>query len=394
MKRILFVIDSLNSGGAEKSLLSLLTLFDFEKYKVDLLLFSAEGLYLPLLPEEVNIVEAPGFIKYQNKGIKYLVIKKKFKQLSLRLKTSLSLRNPIKIRNMHSAQIIWENVSKQINALNEEYDCAIAYSQGIPTYFVAEKVKAKRKFCWVNTDYRIASYNKIFDKRYYDHFNQVIAVSDYNKEIFIKEMPTVNQKTTVIYDIVSPRLIKSMAREESGFNQVNEGLKILTIGRLVKAKGYDLAIEACRKLKKDGYEFKWYVLGEGKDKAEYEDMIKKYSLQDTFVFLGVHHNPYPYIKDCDIYVQPSRFEGYGLAIAEAKILGKPIVATNFTVVHNQLEHNKNGVIVNLDAESIYKGIITIIKDENLRKKIYDNLLNEKVGTEEELFKVYSLLDSN
>ncbi|AGK52661.1 glycosyltransferase [Bacillus sp. 1NLA3E] len=393
MKKILFVIDSLNSGGAEKSLLSLLTLFDYEKYQVDILMLSVEGLYLPLLPEQVNIVDVPDYIKKQKKGIKHLIINKQFKQLSSRLRTSLSLRNPIKNRKMHSAQIIWKNLSKRIDIVNNEYDCAIAYSQGVPTYFVAEKVIAKKKYCWVNTDYKVASYNKKFDKRYYDQFDKVIAVSDYNREVFIKEMPSAGRKTLVIYDIISPTIIKSLALEESSFKDNYNGLRILTIGRLVDVKGYDLAIEACKRLKEEGYKFKWYVLGEGEKKATYENMVRKYGLQDTFIFLGVHHNPYPYIRNCDIYVQPSRYEGYGLAIAEAKILEKPVVATNFTVVYNQLKENENGVIVNMNPNSIYEGIKKIIEDKDLRNKIYNNLRSEKKGTEEELLKVYSLLEA-
>jgi glycosyltransferase involved in cell wall biosynthesis len=392
-KTILFVIDSLNSGGAEKSLISLLSIFDYEKYNVDLLMFSVEGLYLPLIPEKVNIIGVPDFIVKKNCDIYTLLRKKSFRELAIRLRTTLALRDPIKKKKMHSAQIIWECTSKEISNIKKHYDFAIAYSQGLPTYFVAEKVNAYKKLCWINTDYKKAPYNKKFDRAYYQQYDKVVAVSDYNKEVFIKEMPSVEQKTTVIYDIISPKLIELMASQEGGFYDNFNGIKILTIGRLVDVKGYDLAIKAAYKLKKEGILFKWYSIGEGIQRTKYEKMVQEYGLQDYFFFLGTHKNPYTYLKQCDIYVQPSRFEGYGLALAEARLLEKPIVATNFTVVHNQIKNRENGIIVNTDADEIYKGIKEIIEDNTLKESLCKNLRNEQVGTEEEIDKVYSILQT-
>ncbi|MGX2961382.1 glycosyltransferase [Peribacillus sp. JNUCC 23] len=393
MKKILFVIDSLNSGGAEKSLVSLLTLLDYQKYDVDLLMFSPVGLYLPLLPKKVNILDVPDFIKVQHNSLKYLIKNKNFKELYIRLRASLSLRNPNNKKNMHSAQISWRWISQGADKLNKKYDVAIAYSQGTPTYFVAEKVEAAKKVCWVNTDYKIAPYNKSFDTKYYKQYKEVIAVSDHNKSVFINEMPSAKEKTSVIYDIVSPKLVKSMALNDGGFDDNFDGLRILTIGRLVDVKGYDMAIEACYKLKMQGYKFKWYVIGEGSLKSKLENMIKELQLQDTFILLGIYQNPYVFLKQCDIYVQPSRFEGYGLALAEARILQKPIVATNFTVVHNQITNRENGLIVSMNSEAVYEGVKEIIENNNLKEHFCKNLSNENVGTEEEIKKVYLMIES-
>ena len=393
MKKILFVIDSLNSGGAEKSLISLLTLFDYKKYDVNLLMFSPTGLYLSLLPKNVTILDVPDFIKNQHYNVMHLIKNGDFKDLYLRLIASASLRNPYKKKNMHSAQINWRWISKGMENLNQKYDVAIAYSQGMPTYFVAEKVEATKKLCWVNTDYKVAPYNKQFDTKYYKQYEKVIAVSDHNKEVFINEMPIAKEKTCVVYDIVSPKLIKSMALNDRGFDDNFDGLRILTIGRLVDVKGYDMAIEACYKLKTQGFKFKWYVIGEGNLKSKLENMIKEFQLEDTFILLGIYQNPYVFLKQCDIYVQPSRFEGYGLAIAEARILQKPIVATNFTVVHDQIKDRENGLIVSMNPEAIYEGVKEIMENNNLKEYLCKNLSNEYVGTEEEIKKVYSMIDS-
>jgi glycosyltransferase involved in cell wall biosynthesis len=393
MKKVLFVIDSLNSGGAEKSLISLLTLFDFKSYQVDLLMFSPKGLYLPLLPKEVNLLEVPSFIKKQYGGLKSLIKNKNYKELYLRLGASISLRNPYYKKNMHPAQTSWRWMSKGVKKIDKKYDIAIAYSQGTPTYFVAEKVEAKNKLCWVNTDYKMASYNREFDVEYYEQYNNIITVSDFNKEVFINEIPTAKDKTKVIYDIVSPNLIKTMALQEGGFTDKFDGLRILTIGRLVDSKGYDMAIEASYKLKQEGLRFRWYVIGEGVLKSKLKEMIREFGLEDTFIFLGIYQNPYTFLKRSDIYVQPSRYEGYGLAIAEARILQVPIVATNFTVVHNQIKNKENGLIVDMDSGAIFEGIQTIIKDKSLKSYICENLSNELVGTEQEVKKLYSILEN-
>lgn len=392
-KKILFVIDSLHSGGAEKSLVSLLTLFDFKNYEVDLLMFSPHGLYLPLLPQEVNVLEVPIFIKKQMSGIKNLLKKRSFKELYLRFRISSSLRNPYVKRNMHGAQINWKWISRGIDKINKKYDVAIAYSQGMPTYFVAEKVCANKKLSWVNIDYKIAGYNKEFDKYYYERFNNVIAVSDSCKDVLIEELPGIKTKVKVVYDIISPKLIQSMSLEEGGFLEKYNGIRILTIGRLVYQKGYEMALEACYRLKEEGFEFKWYAIGEGDLKNKLQDSIRKFGLENTFILLGTHQNPYTFLSQSDLYVQPSRFEGFGLAIAEARILQKPIVATNFTVIHNQIKDGENGLIVNMNSEDLYMGIKKMLVQSDLREHIKGNLRKENIGTEQEIFKVYAMIES-
>lgn len=391
MKKILFVIDSLNSGGAERSLVSLLTLFDFKEYKVDLLMFTPGGLYLPLLPEKVNIVPVPTSLMNTKRSYKYLLKNRQYKKIFSRLKISFCLRNPRLRQKMHTSQIIWRNVSEQIDFLEEEYHCAIAYSQGLPTYYVAEKVKAKKKLCWVNTDYKNALYNKNFDEIFYKKFDKIIAVSELNKDIFIKEMPFAKEKTCVIYDIISPELVRSMASEEGGYSEQFNGIKILTIGRLVDVKGYDIAIEASRELVKEGYKFKWYVIGEGPNRKKYENMIRNYSLENHFVFLGTYHNPYTFLKQSDIYVQPSRYEGFGMAIAEAKLLKKPVVATNFPVVYNQIKNLENGIIVDMKGKAVFDGIKLLLNNQGILDEISKNLDKESVGTEKEIKRLYSIL---
>ncbi|PPA69229.1 glycosyltransferase [Jeotgalibacillus proteolyticus] len=390
-KTVLFVIDSLGSGGAEKSLSSLLSLFDYDKYNVDLLMFSQNGLYVSSLPKEVNILETPNLISYFREDFKSLLLNKKFKEIYLKAGLSLALRNPILKDRFHSAQQNWKWLSKGFKKLDKKYDTAIAYSQGVPTYFVADKIKAFKKICWINTDYKLAGYNKSFDKEFYKKFDQIVAVSEGNKEIFLKEMPFTKEKVSVINDILSFELINELSNNSNGFLDDFNGTRILTIGRLVEVKGYDLAIKACFFLKTNGYNIKWYAIGEGILQKQLEVLIKEYGLQDTFILLGTHPNPYNYIKNSDIYVQSSRFEGFGLAIAEARLLNIPIVTTNFGGVNSQIVNEKNGLVVDMNAEAISAGVLKLINDEQLRKNIIKNLKFEKKGNTEEIEKIYRLI---
>lgn len=392
-KKVLFVIDSLHSGGAEKSLVSLLSLFDYENYEVDLLTFKQGGLYVPLLSENVRLIDSPDIFNKMKLSISDLIKRKDLKIALWRINTSITLRYKPKITNIkHGAQLMWTRLNNVIPNLKKEYDVAIAYSQGTPTYYVAEKVSAKKRLCWVNIDYKFAGYNKKFDFKYYEKFNNIVAVSNVCTDVLKDVFPEFKHKIITIYDIISENLINNMANEGEGFVDDYKGIRILTIGRLVYQKGYEYAIEAAKYLKDKNIDFRWYVIGEGNLKNQLENMVKDYNLQDNFKFLGTFTNPYPFIKECNIYCQPSRFEGFGLAIAEARILSKPIVATNFDIVYDQIRDGENGLISEMNGYSVSKNIERLIKEKDLRGKIINNIKMEQVSTEGEIKKVLKLLE--
>ena len=392
-KRVLFVIDSLHSGGAEKSLVSLLNLFDYENYEVDLLTFKEGGLYASLLPKNVILINVPDIFNRMKVSILDLIKRKDFKFALWRVNTSITFRYKAKVTKIkHGAQLMWTRLNNVIPKLEKEYDIAIAYSQGTPTYYVVEKVVAKKKLCWVNIDYRFAGYNREFDFKYYEKFNNIVAVSNMCTDVLKDVFPEFKDKIITIYDIISENLINNMASEGKGFVDNYKGIRILTIGRLVYQKGYEYAIEAAKYLKDKNIDFIWYVIGEGNLRSELEKMVIEYNLQDNFKFLGIFTNPYPFIRECDIYCQPSRFEGFGLAIAEARILNKPIVATNFDIVYDQIRDGENGLISEMNGYSVSKNIERLIEEKNLKREIINNMRMEQVGTEDEIKKVLKLLE--
>jgi len=393
-KDLLFVIDSLECAGAEKSLVTLLSLIDYTEYSVDLMLFAHGGDLEELVPKEVTILKPFSFYEYSklSLGKAILVSLRNFEWKSLYSRVLFSTKiYKKKYKNREIARIYWESVSKVIENNSKKYDIAISYAQGVPTFYVASKVKAKRKYAWVNVSYRLDDKNKEFQKQYYDLYDQIIAVSDSTKEIFVETFPEYSNKMKVIYDINNPDLINQMSNLENITFDQYTGLKILTIGRLANQKGYEFALEACKRLKDRGIDFKWYVLGKGPLKNEIEKKIQEYNLQNHFILLGVKNNPYPYIKNADLYVQTSRFEGFGLAIAEARILNIPVVTTKFDAVYNQMVDGKNGLVVDMNGKAVYEGILKIIENNELREQIIKYLKSEKKGNVEEIEKFYQLL---
>ena len=392
---ILFVIDSLHCAGAEKSLTTLLSLLNYSKYDVDLQLFGYGGALEELVPKEVNILKPMEYIKFSSLSTKNAVIKSlknmNFKMLSSRLKFSLAIRKD-NYSNAQKARVYWQKVSNVIEKNNKEYDIAISYAQGVPTFYVAEKVCAKKKLAWVNVSYKLEDEDRIFQEQFYDKYNKIVAVSDSAKNIFLETFPKYTDKLEIIYDINDADFIKKMSDQGQSYNDNYTGLRILTIGRLANQKGYDMALEACKILKEKGIEFKWYSLGIGPLKEEIEKYINENNLENNFKLLGVKSNPYPFIKDCDIYVQTSRFEGFGIAIAEARMLNKPVVTTRFDAVYNQMKDRKNGLVVDMNSQGIVNGILELINNKELTNEIISYLKTEKKGNTEELEKFYKLIE--
>ncbi|MBS4179141.1 glycosyltransferase [Lederbergia citrea] len=393
-KSILFVIDSLVGAGAEKSLITLLSLLDYERYSVDLMLFAHGELLEELVPQEVNILKPLKYTDFTRLNLKkallYSFKHNDFKMLNSRLKYSLNIRMK-QYSNPQKARLYWENVSKVIEKNPKQYDIAISYAQGIPTFYVAEKISAKKKFAWVNAIYKLDCKEANYQKQFYDQFNNIIAVSDTTKQVLFEVLPQYGNKIKVIYDINDARFISDMAEMGKDYDDYFKGIRILTIGRFAPQKGYDIALSACKLLKEKGIKFKWYVLGKGPLAEEIQQYIKENNLSDYFVLLGVTANPYPFIKNCDIYVQTSRFEGFGLAIAEARMLNIPVVTTRFDAVYNQMIDGKNGLVVDMNGDAVCEGILKLVHDQHLRENIINFLMREKKGNLEELDKFYELI---
>lgn len=384
MKRILFVIDSLNCGGAEKSLVSLLSLLNKDKYNISLWMLSPGGAFLSLVPDYISIVSQP----------KYNVIEK-IKYYIGRILFSIMIRlKKVFHKKEHGAETLWKNMGWTMKVPQGEWDIAFAYQQGVPTYLVAEKIIAKRKFAWVNADIFKAGYNIKFNSKFYREFDTIVPVSSILEKLMIDKMPEFSNKYQVVYDVLNPNVIHELSIEPvQNLRTSKDEWIIVTTGRLVPPKGYDIVVKAANLLKRSGLNFKWYIIGDGPERINIEKWKQEMNVDSEVILLGEQKNPYAFMSQSDIYVQTSKFEGFGMTIGEAKILGKPIVSTNFDVVYNQLTHEVNGLISNMNGESVAENILRIIQDSSLREFIIENIKTEKNETSiSELAKVEKIID--
>lgn len=394
MKRqILFVIPSMRSGGAEKSLLTLLTVFDYEKYDVDLLCFRHDGLFFDKLPSEVNVL--PDSKRYEmfdgdaKLAFKYFIKNGMFFSAVDRWKYSrLGSMDDVKKAN----ELRWKYLKKQLPKIKKEYDCAVGYLEGNANRFVVETVRAKRKICYVHSvidklDIDKESFGKTFVEA-----DRVVTVSEECRNNLLKNYPELEKKFFVLENITSKKLLEKESKTADVYPQKSGEIIINTVGRFSEPKNISLAVDACAELVRRGNKIKWYHIGEGPLRPEIEKRISENGLENTFVLLGERSNPYPYIGQCDIYVQPSLYEGKSIAIDEAKCLSRPIVVTDFTTVHDQITDGTDGIICNMDKGDMADKIEILIKNRDLRERLTENLRHEKTGNEEEILKFYKLID--
>lgn len=394
-KKVLFMVSSMNIGGVEKSLLSLLSVIPKDKYDVTILTLEKKGGFLGYIPSHIRIEEATWF-----KDIKPIIMESPQSTLKRYLAKGKLFKIPsfvysyYKSKNTGDRYIYYKNILKSIPDNEEIYDVAIAYAgpTEIIDAYIGYKVNAKKKIGWIHFDISKHNINEKLYKTLYEKFNKIFVVSNEANKKLNEIIPNTVGKSEVLLNIISKDLVCNMASEEIDFDDKFDGIKIVTVGRLSREKGQDLAINALLKLKQDGYKVRWYCVGGGNARDEYEKLIKEKNLEGNFILLGANPNPYPYIKKSDIYVQTSRHEGYCLTLAEAKCLCKPIVTTNFIGAYEQIKNKINGFIVNQNEDDIYEKIKFIIDNNYIRDKFISNLNNTTLNTVDNVNKLLDYIN--
>lgn len=391
-QQLLFVLPSLEAGGGEKSLVTLLNCIDYDQYDVDLVLFVPKGIFLKQLPKNVKLLYLNDDYKTFTSGLSSTIVSfLKQRKFGLTFSRLLYTFKSNVIKNKGKAeQYSWKHLKKSITSLPKEYDAAIGFLEKSSIYFVVDCVKAKRKIGFIHNDYVKLDLDASFDLPYFEKLNTIATVSEQCVTVLKEVFPTQKDKVQLLYNIVSAKLIHQMAEEPVTIDTTKPSL--LSIGRLHPQKGFDLAIEAAALLKKHGLNFVWYIIGEGAERTALEQAITKNGLEKHVVLLGIKENPYPYIKQTTIFVQPSRYEGKSIALDEAKILHKPIVVTNFTTAKDQINHLKNGIICEMDAESLANALAGLLQNESLQKDFSLHLSKESLGSEAEINTFYQLIN--
>ena len=392
-KRILIVIPSMRCGGAEKSLLTVLTLFDYEKYDVDLLSFRHDGLFFDKIPKGVNIIG--GNESYEMfdgdavQAVKFFLKKGKVFSAVDRWKYS-KISSAANAREIEEIQ--WKYLKKQLPKIKKEYDCAIGYLEGNANRFVIENVIAKNKICYVHSDISKLGLERKSTEDIFAKADKIVTVSEECKKSLEENFTTAKGKYCVVENITSRSLLIKESKGVEAFPDKKSEIIICTVGRCCEPKNISLAVDACAELVKRGKNIKWYHIGDGPLKIKIEKQISENNLQNNFILLGEKSEPYPYMGQCDIYVQPSLYEGKSIAIDEAKCLCRPIVVTDFSTVHDQITDGFNGLICRMDKVDMADKIERLIDNKEERERLSENLKNEKVGNEKEIEKLYAIID--
>lgn len=384
--KILVIMPSLTSGGAEKALINFLEELK-KKYKhIDLLLFQQNGLFYDSIPDEINILQTPiemqllyGPFENIYKSYKYKPFTS-LKILIVRLIVKL-IRKAIRDKTeMAKNQYVWIFYDYVLKKMSYNYDIAIAYQQTHPINFLIRKVDAKIKIGWMHSSYIGNGFNKKIDYPYFKALDALYAVSE---ECYRELLETFDNKKVNIKkmnNIISNSTIKKMSKLETDVQMDKSKFNIVTVGRLEDVKGYELMLESMQLLSEsDQIDYCLYIIGEGSLKHNIIDFIEKKGLKDKVILLGTRSNPYPIISSGNLYIQTSKFEGYGIAIKEASILNKPLLLTNFNAANLHVKEGYNGLIVSQSAQAISDGILNIFKNYSSyqeKSQIHDKTKND------------------
>lgn len=399
MKRFLILMHYMALGGAESALLGLLQSLDSTKAQVDLFIYDHCGELMPLIPrDKVNLLPAIPAYTMLERPIKELV-KKGFWRLALarllgKYKASRDLRNNINgLDPAHGTFFQGASTVKVLPKINPsvEYDVAISFLT--PHFIVLDKVHAKTKVGWIHTDYTKVYVNAAEELKMWQRLDKIVSISPSVTNTFLQVFPSLKSKIIEIENILSPEYIEVRAKETAAdlpFDKV--GVNLLTIGRYSPQKNMESIPTICRMLLDRGVNIEWYIIGYGS--AEIEAKVRanivKENVSKNVHLLGKRDNPYPYINACDIYVQPSIYEGKSITVREAQILCKPVLVTNYPTAKSQIIDGTDGVIAPMDNEGCAEALAKLINDSATQKTIVNYLKCHDYGNASEIEKVYAL----
>ena len=396
MKKKIFIFShAMEIGGAERALLGLLNSIDYSKYDVDLFLLKHSGELMPLIPKQVNLLpeisQYSAIMKPMVLALKEGQIKVVLGRLCGKLKAKLYdikhtlNRSAVAIEYSHKYTVKYK---PKVN--NKHYDIAISFLT--PHYIVSEKVNADKKIAWIHTDYSTIELDVKSELAMWSKFDNIVSISDDVTRAFLSTFPSLENKIVKIENILSKDFIEEQADLFNVENEMtDDSVKLLSIGRFCEAKNFDNVPEIASIIKSKGVDFKWYIIGYGADENLIKSKIAQYNMEDTVIILGKKENPYPYIKACDIYVQPSRYEGKCVAVREAQILNKPVIITNYASSKSQLQDGFDGVIVPMDNQGCANGIVKIIDDKDLQNQLIENTKKTDYTNSKEIEKLYKLI---
>ncbi|MCR5666508.1 MAG: glycosyltransferase [Eubacterium sp.] len=391
-KKVLVMMPSMFIGGAEKSLLGLLEQFDRERFEVMLFLFRHEGELMEYIPKDVPVLGQ--ILEYTtfDRPIKDLLKSSMFKYGMARLKSKKALAKYCKETGEYaevwkSMQYTAKYLSPLLPPIPGQYDLAISFL-GIPYYM--DRVDAKVKMAWIHTDYHSLKPNPKMDLEAYEKVDYIVNVSEKCEASFLEFYPQLKDKSLTIENVLPKALIEMQQQER--IEPLAGQVKLLSIGRYSEAKNFDNIPDILSHIRDQGIDATWYIIGYGADEQLIKDKIQEAKMQEHVIMLGKKSNPYPYIKACDLYVQPSRWEGKCVSVIEAQLLHKPVVITNYETAPSQLLNGEDGIVVPMDNEGCAKGIADVLNNQELMEDLIANTYLHDYTNAVQLEKIYKVME--
>lgn len=400
--RIFINMHYMELGGAERALLGLLNAFDTNKVDVDLFLNQHTGEFMPLIPKSINLLPERRGYNAIERSMKQILREGQIGIVLGRLRARRlhkiyyqSLTEKEKAFDSSSFHYVAECVQRFLPSLDDlgEYDLAISFLQ--PHNIVLNKVRAKKKIAWIHTDYSTVHVNADLELPVWAGFDHIVSISPDCTRSFLSTFPSLEDKIIEIENILSADFIRQQAELLDVSEEMpKSGINLLSVGRYTHAKNYDNVPDITKRIVEMGFpDLKWYIIGFGGDELLIRQKIAEAGMENHVILLGKKDNPYPYIKACDIYVQPSRFEGKSVAVREAQVLCKPVIVTNYPTANSQINDGLDGIIVPQGNNGCAKAIANVVNNVDLLNSISTFLSVHDYGNECEVDKVYTVLDS-
>ena len=386
-KKILLVTEAFDEGGTEIAMLALIKQLQLFECKIDILCIKNEGVLRGVFPKDIRAIEIP----FKNKLWKMRALNiepewKKIKMLPYNLfATCCKYLYPMDKGNNK----LYQKMLTKTKPQSEKWDLVFdfyGYSSFLTAY-VAKYVQAEKKATWVH-----APFVNIWDKveEYFKEFKKIYCVSISVLNLFRERFPETKEKTELLYNLTDTNRILKKSQEKVESLKVGNKMVFLTVGRLEPVKCIDLSIKVAKRLKEKNLNFIWYVIGDGTLQEPLQKMIEENGVENCFILLGRRDNVFPYMKQCDIYIQTSAVEGYSTTILEARILRKIVVATDMPSNREQVINGETGYLVERTEEAFVEAIQKIALNDKLQKEMTENVSREKIYFLDEIDKLKNI----
>lgn len=393
----------LEIGGAETALIGLLNALDPKRVDVDLFLHDHRGDMMQFIPEWVNVLPAIKEYTMLERPIKELIKRGHWLIATARLWAKYVSKKAYKkshscLPNASVFHYMAKYTTPLLPRINPKvtYDLAISFLT--PHQITLQKIRARKRIAWIHTDYTKIWVDANDELPVWSKYDYIASISPDVTKTFLQTFPSLanTNKIVEIENILSPAFVRRRADIEDVEGELNKygGVKLLSIGRFSEAKNYDNVPDICRRMVKEGVDVKWFIIGFGGDEQLIRRKIEEAGMQEHVIILGKRSNPYPYIKACDIYVQPSRYEGKSVTVREAQMLCKPVVVTDYPTASSQIKNGIDGVIVPMDNEGCARGLAEVIMDKAQQERIVEYLKTHDYGNESEVDKIYRIIEES